>query len=251
MNKKYLLLVLAAFMLFVAISPQVEAQTVKPGSHKGSKAFISKGKAAAAKPAEVKPNGGTGLPISPPKKKKKKIRKSLIREEEYRGSGLNFKLVPAFFWGAAGLEIEKPIGDNISLSLNTYYRIGSLDTKSPLEQSNPTNNNQYMVELQGKYYFNHAPRGFYAMAQMNFSNMLFADGTSRPFSAFGYTPPATTANVSPFVAPGVFRYGLGCGYQWILVPRHLVANICVGFQAYSENGTHINPYLTPSFGIIF
>lgn len=199
---------------------------------------------------EIKPAAPTKLPV---KKKRRKKRRSLIKEEEYKGSGLNFKLTPALFWSTLGLEVEKPVSDNITLSLAGAYRLGSVETKTDREVTDASYGNQYMVELAGKYYFDKTPKGWYAMAQVNVSNMLFADGTSRPFSTFGPAKSQSDINqANPFLKPGAFRYGLGAGYQWIAIRRNLVANIGAGLQFYSDSkGTHANLYLMPSFGYIF
>ncbi|MES2388071.1 MAG: hypothetical protein V4543_08715 [Bacteroidota bacterium] len=246
-----------------ACSVSANAQAPSGKKHKADKHFVKPGKskkgsaAATAQPATAAPGeNATPAPAvtttTTAKKKKRKIRKSL-QEEEYRGSGLNFKLVPALYWSSLGIEAERPIGEHISLGVNFYYRVGSTEVSYQRDSDNPTYGNQWMLEFAGKYYFTKAPKGWYAMAQFNIGDMYFQDGTTRPFAAYGEVPKFKDVNnVEKFIKPSSFRYGIGGGYQWILVPRHLTANIGLGAQFYSnDNGTQFNAYLTPSFGYIF
>lgn len=197
------------------------------------------------------PTGGDTPPESTPKKKKKSQEES---------SGLNVKFIPAFFWNSAGLEVEVPVANQFTVALSGYGKLGRTDSKKnnyivPQERFLE---NGYMVELAARYYptLTPKPAGPYAQVAVNYGNLLYFDGTTRPFSInqrwrkLEGNNPRNRSELKEFQPYG---FSLGGGYQVVFVQRKIIANLGAGIQGNIAKGGGIEVfiYVTPSIGILF
>ncbi len=177
----------------------------------------------------------------------------------------NIKIQPAVYWGSLGLEMEFTIGHNISFGLNNIGRLGSLDL-SPISnrlQTQDYQQNGLLSEIFFRYYLNgkdhkshFAPAGFYIHANVGTNYIVNSDGTLRPFSIVTFTDKKVgDQNQTPqvFSRPQPYFGGLGFGYQVIIYPQHLIANIYLGTQANfnGENKFQLSLYISPSIGWLF
>lgn len=189
-------------------------------------------------------------------KKRKKKSTRLKREDAGEGSGLNIKFTPAPLLNSAVVEFEYPISQAFSLGLNFgfKYALADVDESAPEINNNDLLENGYLAELSLKYYlFNPAPQGFYLQGTVGYGPLVYGDGSYRPLSInkagheFGDPNQVNTL----FPASGL-RGGVGLGYQFVLAPRHLVANLGAGVQLVgTEDGAKPSLFLAPSVGFIF
>ena len=170
--------------------------------------------------------------------------------------GFNIKLSPSFFWKTATLELEYPVAKHFTIGLNFLAKLGRWDGK----KSNRTIpyedylKNGFGVELAGKYYIKHdAPEGFYIQANVAYNNFFYQDGTTRPFSFFTHWRNQNGASSSEFKAPKPIQFGLGVGYQVILLPKHFIGNVMIGTLGNfsGDNEFQFSVYLAPSLGYVF
>lgn len=170
--------------------------------------------------------------------------------------GFNIKLSPSFFWKTATLELEYPVSKHFSVGLNFLAKLGRWDGMKA-NHTIPYEDylrNGFGVELAGKYYFKpEAPEGFYAQANIAYNNIFYQDGTTRPFSFYTHWREQNGATSSEFKAPQPFQFGLGVGYQVILLPKHFIGNVMIGTLGNygGENQFQFSIYLAPSLGYVF
>ncbi|TAH25350.1 MAG: hypothetical protein EAZ07_07455 [Cytophagales bacterium] len=170
--------------------------------------------------------------------------------------GFNIKLSPSLFWKTTTIEFEYPIAKHISLGVNVSAKLGRWDGKK-VNRTMPNEdylNNGFAVEFVGKYYFKHeAPEGLYVQANLAYNNFFYQDGTTRPFSFFTHWREQDGANSLPFRAPKPFQFGVGVGYQVILLPKHFIGNVMIGTLGNfnGENEFQFSIYLAPSLGYVF
>lgn len=173
-------------------------------------------------------------------------------------NALNVKAMPAFYWSSLGIEIEYPLSDVFTIGLNILGKIGRTDGRNTVFKIRPETHQEsaYRLELAGKYYFQQsAPIGFYAQLNVTYGNLLFFDGTNRPYTMHskwkqfngGVRAPATIET------PKDYSFGIGGGYQLVVIPKKIIANIMVGTQLYLEQTSGIYPsfYVAPSLGYVF
>lgn len=186
----------------------------------------------------------------------KKKRKSLsTSEDKFKGKGISVKLVPAFFYNTVGLELEFPLSKSLTAGINFYGKLGRTDneTSNYRVRQNAALENGYLAEAAIKYYFDEAPSGWYLQGSLGVGNLTYEDGSARPFSWLVTKPEFKNLN-TPYEVPenNPFRVGLGGGYQWVIIPRHLVANFMGGVYYFtSPDASYLSPYLAPSVGFIF
>jgi hypothetical protein len=170
--------------------------------------------------------------------------------------GFNIKLSPSFFWKTVGIEFEYPINRHISVGLNFMAKLGRLDGLK-VNRTMPNEDylkNGFAAELVGKYYFKQeAPEGLYLQANVAYNNFFYQDGTTRPFSFYNHWRDQNGTQSKAFKAPQPFQFGLGVGYQVVLLPKHFIGNIMVGTLGNfgGENQFQFSIYLAPSLGYVF
>jgi hypothetical protein len=177
------------------------------------------------------------------------------KESEPSKGGFNIKLSPAFFWKTLVVELELPLGKKFSVGVNLFGKVGRTDGK----KSNYKVKDQDFLqdgiraELALKYYFKPtAPEGFYLQANFAYNQIVYSDGTTKPYSINTHINNATDTS-GTLLKPYPYSAGLGLGYQVVFIPKHIIGNIMVGAQGNMD--AHNNPfmsfYIAPSIGIKF
>jgi hypothetical protein len=167
----------------------------------------------------------------------------------------SLKLTPAFGYRTFMAQYEHPINDHFSVSLLAGLKFSATaddNTLSPV--GNDADKGGYLVDVIGRYYFKTAPSGFYLQGALGASNIIYRNGTVRPYSFTTGIKEAKlgtpTANTVP--NPNAFRVAVGGGYQWTIIPRTLIADINLSVGSYSNtDGSALQLYFTPSVGYIF
>lgn len=188
---------------------------------------------------------------------KSPLHKSIyFNSQKKKLEGFNIKLSPSIFWKTMVLEFEYPITKHFSVGLNVLAKLGSWDGVKA-NRTMPKEdymNNGIGFELAGKYYFTpDAHEGFYTQANVAYNNIFYFDGNTRPFSFYTHWREQQGATSSTFNAPKPFHFGLGVGYQVILLPKHFIGNLMIGTQGnFADDGNfQFSVYLAPSLGYVF
>ena len=173
-------------------------------------------------------------------------------------NALNVKLMPAFFWSSLGVEVEYPINDAFSVGLNILGKIGRTDGKNVVFKIRPEEPQEsaYRLELAAKYYLSKsAPIGFYGQFNVTYGNLLYFDGTNRPYTLHSKWKKFDSNIRKPteIERPKDISLGIGAGYQLVVIPKKIIANIMVGTHLYLEqtNGMYPSFYVSPSLGYVF
>lgn len=171
--------------------------------------------------------------------------------------GINIKLSPALFWNTLGLEFEFPFTKKLSASINLMGKLGRTDGRNTTfkVKEEAYLKDGYLGELSFRYYFaGKAPEGIYIQANFTYSNILYFDGTTRPYTLHnhwkdlnGLRTPADFPDLLPYSG------GLGLGYQVVIIPEHLIGNLMLGAQSNidQEGNPLLSVYLYPSIGFKF
>lgn len=174
-------------------------------------------------------------------------------------NALNVKLMPAFYWNSLGMEVEYPVMDMVSIGVNVIGKMGRTDGSNVVFKIRPENYQDaaYRVELAFKYYISKsAPLGFYGQFNISYGNLLYYDGTNRPYTMHSKWKPYEEGQLRdpvPLEAPKDYSFGVGAGYQLVIIPKKIIANVMVGTQLYLEQASGIYPsvYVAPSLGYVF
>lgn len=170
--------------------------------------------------------------------------------------GFNIKLSPSFFWKTATLELEYPVTKHFSIGLNIFAKLGRWDGLK-VNRTMPNEdylNNGMAFELAGKFYIKpEAPEGFYVQANVAYNNFFYQDGTTRPFSFYSHWRDQVGASATTFKAPSPFQFGVGVGYQVIILPKHFIGNVMIGTLGNfgGNDQFQFSIYLAPSLGYVF
>ena len=175
-------------------------------------------------------------------------------------SKFNLKLSPAVFWSTLGLEAEFVISPKVSISLNLMRKFNQLD-RSPQRKDNasPYILDGYLAEIIGRYYLtvlkqhpSIAPQGFYIQASGGYNQLLYFDGSTRPYSLHTRKPVASPQSTTQFQHTAPLAGTIGIGYQLELVQHKVIANLTVGTQANTDRmGLIVSVFLSPSIGMMF
>lgn len=171
--------------------------------------------------------------------------------------GFNIKLSPAFFWKTIGLELELPLGKKFSVGVNLFGKVGRTDGKKSNYKvtSQDFLKDGIRAELALKYYLKPtAPEGFYIQANFAYNQIVYSDGTTKPYSVNTHiNNQRDTAASGEILKPYPYSAGIGVGYQIIFIPKHLIANILLGAQGNMDayNKPFLSFYIAPSIGYKF
>jgi len=173
----------------------------------------------------------------------------------HESSGFNIKTSPAFFWKTIVLEIEAPLGKKFSIGLNLYGKVGRTDGKNAnfkvKKQSFLTDG--IRAELALKYYFKPtAPEGLYLQTNFAYNQIVYSDGTTKPYSLNSHAQPFDTSATGSVIKPYPYSAGLGLGYQIIIV-KHVIGNFMMGVQGNmdAKNNPFLSFFVAPSIGYVF
>jgi hypothetical protein len=165
--------------------------------------------------------------------------------------GFNIKMSPALFWRTLVIEAELPLNPYFSVGLNILGKLGGTDAKHTKEQNEAYYQPGIGAELALKFYFKgEAPEGLYLQLNGGYSTLFYQDGNTRPYTLHNHW---RKQDGSVFKKPLPYYAGIGAGYQLILLPDHLIANIMVGVQGniYDNNSFPLSLYISPSIGYKF
>jgi len=96
---------------------------------------------------------------------------------------------------------------------------------------------------------NKAPEGLYLQANIAYSQLNYFNGSAVPYTLLNMGLPSGEIGVKPKPYGG----GLGVGYQVVVIPKLIIANIMLGMQANvaGDNKVFMSLYAAPSIGVIF
>lgn len=167
--------------------------------------------------------------------------------------GFSLKLSPAFFWKTLIIEAELPLNSHVTIGLNALGKLGGGDGKKELtkEENEAYNTSGLGAELALKFYFKgESPEGLYLQVNGGYSNIFYYDGNTKPYTIHNHW---RKQDELVFKKPEPYYGGIGVGYQVILLPDHLIANVMVGFQGnmYDNKSFPLSIYIAPSIGYKF
>ncbi len=170
--------------------------------------------------------------------------------------GLNIKLIPAFFWNTVGIEVEYPLSMKLSLGTQLTGVLGRNDVGKNKFRVRPEGYHEsgFGADIFVRYYFKeNAPEGLYAQVYLSYSNYIYFDGNTRPFTLHNNWKETEKFRLANDIEkPLPYTGGLGVGYQIKFVPN-LIGNVFLGIQGQmsNENEIMISVFLTPGIGYLF
>ena len=174
-------------------------------------------------------------------------------QQAYRKPSI--KITPAFGYRTFAAQYEHPINDHVSISLLAGFKFATdADDYTIAPVKNNADKSGYMVDVVGKYYFKTSPSGFYVLGSLGASNIIYRNGTVRPYSFSSGIKEVKLGKdaVTTVPNPNAFRVAVGGGFQWTIIPRTLIADINLSVGSYSNSdGSAVQIYFTPSVGYIF
>lgn len=177
-------------------------------------------------------------------------------EKEWEKS-FSLRLSPAFFWKTIGLELEYAISPSISIGSNLFAKVGRMDGKKAnfKIKDEPFLENGWRAELYMNYYFSKkAPEGIYLQVNGGYNKLIYFDGNTRPYTLHNHWKQLKGVRVTTDLEkPKPYVGGLALGYQFLIIPDHIIANISSGIMANvdQDNSLFFTIYLAPSIGIKF
>lgn len=172
------------------------------------------------------------------------------------GLGFNLKVAPVLFWKTLITEFEYPLSSKFSIGLNVLTKFGRTDwgkKQQPIVKESLLENG-LRFELALKYFITgDAPTGFYVSANGAWGNLIYFDGNVRPYTFHNHWKNTVDEASGKLLKPFPFSGGIGAGYQLMILPKHIIANLMIGAQANFDNqqSLFISLYAAPSIGIIF
>ncbi len=203
----------------------------------------------------------------------KDLKNNKYKSSQNQNFCFNLKSQPAFFWSSWGLEAEFSFKDKysvginrkVSFGINIIGKVASLDGIEQIAKSRQDDylQNGILAEIFFRYYLQigdhftyHSPTGFYAHSFLGASNIAYGDGNVRPFCMHNQLE-ASKGNqiqsLSSINSPKPFYGGLGFGYQFIILPNHIIGNFLISTQMNlsSNDKVLISLFVSPSVGWIF
>lgn len=171
--------------------------------------------------------------------------------------GLNVKILPAMYWGTLGFEVEYCINGSFSLGLNVLGTLGRQDGKNANQKVKPEDHMRegWRTELALKYYFKkEGPEGLYASLNFTYNEIFYYDGNTRPYTLHNRWKEIQGLRLSTdFREPLPYSAGVGFGYQLVVIPEKIIANVMIGVQGHidADNNPFIAVYAAPTIGYRF
>lgn len=172
-------------------------------------------------------------------------------------SGVNVKILPAFFWGTFGLSGEIPISEKFTANINLLGTLGRLDGKNANYSTRPESymSEGWRAEAMFRYYIKgEAPTGFYAHLNFAYNNLFYYDGNTRPYTLVNNWRETNGVRLpSNFEKPNPISAGLGIGYQLEIIPDLIIVDAFCTLQGHMDaNGDpFLQVYVAPSIGYKF
>ena len=174
--------------------------------------------------------------------------------------------MPAFYWDVVGFELEYPVTTSFTVGVNMLRKFGRTDGGSnKVFKIRPENfqDANTSLEFALKFYLpydmlkakrdigRNAPVGLYIQGNLSYNSLLFFDGTNRPYTMHSnWKDTKGLRDPNELDKPSDISFGGGVGFQAIVIPGHIIANVMLGTQVYFPK---VLPgfYVSPSIGYIF
>lgn len=181
---------------------------------------------------------------------------SYIKKKKKRG-GTNIKVSPALYWKSIVVGGEFPLGNRFSTGINLFAKYGLNDKRFAYYS---TQNEKFFADgISGELYFRYylkktAPEGFYFHTYFNYNQILYFDGSVRPYTLYNTWDKAKLVKKTAGIGkPLPYSGGLGTGYQFILIPDKIIGDVLLGVQGNidADNSFFVSVFLLPSIGYKF
>lgn len=171
-------------------------------------------------------------------------------------SGLNIQILPAFYLNTWAVDLNVPINNQITVGLSYSSTFGNnTGDKQHFVIAQDYTKQGMRLQLSGKFFLSQkAPEGFYGHVQVSYNTLVYYDGSTRPFSLFNHRKDISGVGNGELVSQAKkVDMGVGFGYQAIIIPNHIIANMLVGIQGNqsSDNELFMNIYIRPTIGFVF
>lgn len=168
----------------------------------------------------------------------------------------SIQTLPAFYLNTWTVDVDYPISKSFTVGVSYATTLGkSMGGKQHYVIDQDYTDDGMRLQLSGNYFFmKKAPQGLYAHAQVSYNTIVYYDGTTRPFSLHSHRKDIFAISNGDLISKAKkMDMGVGVGYQAIIIPKHIIANILLGIQGNktAENDLFINVYIRPTIGFIF
>ena len=176
-------------------------------------------------------------------------------------AGINITLQPALFYSSIGGSGEYVIGKKTSAGVNFLYKFGNIEgAKNTLNFKDEDHLKPgILAEAFFRYYIKikgtrgKAPFSLYTQFSLGYNDIIYFDGNTRPLTLHNNWKELDNNQEVILESPQPYLGGLGAGYQLLLIPRHLIANLFVGLQGTSASDGKLimSFFVSPSIGLAF
>lgn len=167
--------------------------------------------------------------------------------------GLSIKLLPALYWGTVGAQVEYPLNEKISLGVMIMSKVA--ESKDFTVKHEDFQDSGFSIDIYGKYFLKgEAPEGLYGVASLSYNTMLYFDGNTRPYTLHNRWKDFNGfREISDLVKPNPLNLSFGVGYQMIVIPQHIIADVFMGISGNMDenNSPFVQIYIAPSLGFVF
>lgn len=169
---------------------------------------------------------------------------------------LSIQTLPAFYLNTWSLDLNYRISKAFIIGLSYGSTLGNNDGgKQHYVVTQDYTREGMRLQLSGNYFFGKkAPKGFYTHLQVSYNTIVYYDGTTRPFSLTNHRKDVSSLASGDLLSNAKkVDIGIGVGYQAIVIPNYIIANILIGIQGNqtSESTLFMNVYIRPTIGFIF
>lgn len=184
------------------------------------------------------------------------ISKSSKTENSGSHKKFSIQTLPAFYLNTWSVDVNYHVSNAFTIGLSYASTLGNnAGGKQHYVIAQDYTKNGMRLQLSGNYFFSKkAPEGFYGHVQVSYNTIVYYDGTTRPFSLTNHREDVSSLGSGELLSNAKkLDMGIGIGYQAIVIPDHIIANILIGVQGNqtSENTLFINAYIRPTVGFIF
>lgn len=170
--------------------------------------------------------------------------------------GISIQTLPAFYLNTWSVDLNVPVSKVLTIGLSYSSTLGNNEgDKQHYVIAQDYTKSGMRLQLSANYFFSQkAPEGFYAQVQVSYNTIVYYDGTTRPFSLTNHRSDVSSLTSGDLLSNAKkVDMGIGVGYQAIVIPNHIIANILIGVQGNqtSESVLFMNAYIRPTVGFIF
>ncbi len=180
------------------------------------------------------------------------------KKSESSIKGINIQLLPAFYLNTWGVDLNFPVNKKIYVGLSYSSTFGNnTGDKQHFIIAQDYTKQGIRAQLSGMYFFGKkAPNGFYGQLNISYNTLIYYDGSTRPLSLFNHREAVSgLGNGTLVTSAKKVDLGIGLGYQIVIIPDHVIANILVGAQgnqsSTEESKLFMDIYIRPTIGLVF